>query len=292
LAERWCPDIIAPRSVLVSDHTVTIGDVRITSVSDGRVVLSTSEFFPSVPDEAWLPYRDQLSPEGKLAMNLGSFLLRTNGKTVLVDTGLGVSSRGFQEVVWGLLLKDMEAKGISRDDIDMVVITHLHGDHVGWNIEWDGDSYRPTFPNARYWVPKADWDVYTRRGGMFSHMKEQVIPLETLGLLELIEGEQTLTSELTALPTPGHTPGHTSILIASQGERAVILGDVAHLPAQAQETDWSPRPDVDPEKSSTTRRDLMDRMERDGSLVIGGHFPAPGYGRLVRLRGRRYWQAL
>jgi glyoxylase-like metal-dependent hydrolase (beta-lactamase superfamily II) len=110
--------------------------------------------------------------------------------------------------------------------------------------------------------------------------------------MELMAGEHPLTRELTALPTPGHTPGHMSILIASQGERALILGDVAHNPAQVHETDWVSRADMDPEQTKTTRRALMERLEREGMVVAAGHFPAPGFGKIVRLEGRRYWQVL
>jgi glyoxylase-like metal-dependent hydrolase (beta-lactamase superfamily II) len=225
---------------------------------------------------------------------MGSFLLRSDGKTVLVDTGLGLDTHGLEPVATGLLMKDMQSKGVRPGDVDMVIITHLHRDHVGWNFMKDGDGFRPTFPNARYWIPEADWKIFTRRTGMsaFSYIKEQVSPLEDLGLLELMEGEQVLTSEISALPTPGHTPGHTSVLIASQGERAVITGDALHIPAQLQETHWSPRADSKPEQSAESRRKLVERIERDNALLVSGHFAAPGYGRIMRLKGRRYWQAL
>jgi glyoxylase-like metal-dependent hydrolase (beta-lactamase superfamily II) len=113
-----------------------------------------------------------------------------------------------------------------------------------------------------------------------------------MGLVEFMEGEHTLTRELSALPTPGHTPGHMSILITSQGERALILGDAAHNPAQVLETDWVSRADMDPEQTKITRRALMERLEREGTVVAAGHFPAPGFGKIVRLQGRRYWQVL
>ena len=273
---------------------VSIGNVDIISLSDGRLEFSPADFFPSVAAETWEPYRDQLSAEGKLVMNVGSFLLRSDGKVVLVDTGLGQSPQGVENVVWGLLLKDMTSRGVRPEEVDLVVITHLHKDHVGWNLVRDDGAYRPTFSNATYWVPRRDWGIFTRRAGMrmFSYIKHQVMPLEGLGLLSFMEGEQRLTSEISALPTPGHTPGHTSILVSSQGERGVVLGDAAHLPAQVQETDWSPRADTDPAQSRTTRRDLMERLELDGSLVMAGHFPEPGFGRLVRVEGRRYWKAL
>ncbi len=113
-----------------------------------------------------------------------------------------------------------------------------------------------------------------------------------LGALEFVEGEQPIGDHLAALPTPGHTPGHTSVLVSSAGESAVVLGDAAHIPVQAHHTDWSPRADTNPELSRRHRAELFDRMEKDHSLVVSGHFPVPGFGRLVRVEGRRYWRAL
>jgi glyoxylase-like metal-dependent hydrolase (beta-lactamase superfamily II) len=276
------------------DFKTSIGNVEITSLSDGHIEFEKGNFFPSVPEEAWGPYRDDLTPEGRIHMNMGSFLLRSDGRTVLVDTGLGVENSTFDIVSSGKLISDFKAKGIGLDEVDVVVITHLHRDHVGWNITWDDDNYSPTFPNATYWIPRADWDMFTRRTGMaaFAYIREQVTPLENLGVLEIFEGERAITGELTTYPTPGHTPGHASVLVSSQGEKGIVLGDASHLPLQAQETSWSPRADNDPKLSAASRKGIMDSMERDNGLLMGGHYPAPGCGRLVRLQGRRYWKAL
>ena len=110
--------------------------------------------------------------------------------------------------------------------------------------------------------------------------------------MELMDVEHALTSELTTLPTPGHTPGHMSIVVSSQGESGLIMGDAAHNQAQVHETDWCSRADIDHEQTRITRRALMERLESEGIVVASGHFPAPGFGRIVRLEGRRYWQAL
>ena len=168
--------------------------------------------------------------------------------------------------------------------------THLHGDHVGWNFT-DG---RPTFPNARYLVPKVDYEYWTSDEVLASspRVQTQVIPLLDLGVIDLIEGDHQITEELTALPRPGHTPGHISITVSSEGQRGFILGDVAHSPAQAHYTNWSPPFDVDPDVARTTRHRVLDRLEREGSLVSAGHYPAPGFGRFARRQGRRYWQAI
>ena len=295
------------------DYTTTVGNVEIVALSDGRIRFAPSDFFPTIAEEAWTPYRDNLTPEGDMIMNLGCFLLRSEGKTLLIDTGLGIDTGHLEAPVSGALLDDMRAKGVKRDEVDIVAITHLHIDHVGWNFLYDGDDdgapqgkttpagsevvpsgeAHPTFANARYWVNNADWRVFTR-GALRkrAYMGAQVLPLQEQGILELFEGERALTDEVTTLPTPGHTPGHTSFLIASQGERAVITGDAIHARAQAQETHWSPRADSKPDVSAETRRDLLERIERDNAMLVSGHFPSPGFGRLARLEGRRYWQAL
>lgn len=276
------------------DNRVTIGNVEILSLSDGALQFDLCNFFPSISEEQFQPYQDYLTPEHQVRFNLASFLVRSDGHTILVDTGMGPKPADAPDSPWGQLMDDFQTHGVRPEDIDMVVMTHLHRDHVGWNLLSSEAGRRPTFLNARYWLSRGDWEVCHQPevGARFPNAPDQVWPLEELSLMEFMDGEQALTSELTSLPTPGHTPGHMSIMISSQGERALILGDVLHNPAQAQETDWVSRADMDPEQTRITRRALMERLEREGTLVAAGHMPAPGFGKLVRLEGRRYWQAL
>ena len=276
------------------DYSVRVGDSEIIALTDGHLEFEPSVFFPNVPEEDWEPYRDQLTDEGRILLNIGSFVVRSPGATVLIDTGLGEGDHGMEHSSSGQLMSDMSERGISPDDIDVVAITHLHLDHVGWNMVLRDDVYHPTFPNAKYWIPRADWDLFTRRAGMkmFSYIKHQVSPLEPLGLVKFIEGGERITDVLTAVPTPGHTPGHTSFWVSSAGESAVILGDAAHVPMQAHHTDWSPRADMDSEVSPVSRREILDRAETEGAVIASGHFPKPGFGRLSRHDGIRRWQAL
>ncbi len=282
----------------MAGNRITVGNVEITSLSDGSLAFDLCNFFPDIPEENWQPYQDHLTPERQVRFNLACFLVRSEGKTILVDTGLGPKPADSPETPWGQLLQNMGAHGVKPEDIDMVVMTHAHRDHVGWNllspVGRSGGQPRPTFPNAKYWMSRTDWDVCHQPevSDLFPNAAECVWPLDELGLLELMEGEQALTSQLTALPTPGHTPGHMSIVISSQGEKALILGDVLHNPVQAHETDWVSRADMDPEQTRITRRSLMERLEQEGTLVAAVHMPAPGFGKIVRLEGRRYWQAL
>ncbi len=243
--------------------------------------MNPTEAFPASDMDIWRSeYSDLLDGAGQIHPRFGSFAVRSGGKLILVDTGLGGPD--------GKLLNDLEANGVEREAVDLVVLTHIHPDHVGWNLS-DGS---PTFPNARYLVTKTDWDHWTQPEvrAQAPHVDAQMIPLEGLNVLDLIEGEYSVTDDLTTLPTPGHTPGHISIAVASGGERAFILGDVAHTPAQAQYTDWSPVFDVDPDQARRTRRSILDRLEIDGTLVASGHFPHPGYGRFTRSGDRRIWQ--
>jgi glyoxylase-like metal-dependent hydrolase (beta-lactamase superfamily II) len=187
----------------------------------------------------------------------------------------------------GRLVDDMRDKGVPPEDVDIVVHTHLHIDHVGWNIT-DG---QPTFLNARYFAPKADYDFFAADLQGNPQM-QQVIPLLEQGRLETYEGEVSLTDDLTTMPTPGHTPGHSSILLKSGGESLLITGDVAHHGAQVDRTDWSPAFDTDPAKSAETRTRVMERLEAEGHAAAFCHFPGAGFGKIVRSGNRRVFQAL
>lgn len=280
-------------------NQVRVGNVEITSLSDGILEFDLCNFFPNhKSDDEWQPYMQHLTDEHKVRFNLASYLIRSEGRILLVDTGMGARPADAPETLWGELMQDFETHGLRTGDVDMVVMTHLHRDHVGWNLTPradDGSKFEPTFPRARYWMSVKDWeachdpDVMPTR---FPNAATTVWPLEELGLIELMDGEYSLTSELTAIPSPGHTPGHMSIRISSQGEQAIILGDAIHNQAQVHETHWVSRADMDPEQTRITRSSLMDQLEQEGMLGIIGHFPAPGFGKVVRLEGRRYWQAL
>ena len=271
---------------------VQVGNVTIMAVPDTGVGGSPRFMFPDVPEEAWAPWRHYLNPRGNLRMNIGSFVVRSDGRTVLVDTGLGEKQReGYPE---GRLLENLRAEGITPADIDLVLITHLHLDHVGWNtVERDGRRV-PTFPNARYLIVRDEWQAFTSDDALRSreYMQECVLPLEDTSQLDLVEGTHALTRDLTLVPAPGHTPAHACLAVVSDGERAMIVGDLAHHPIQLTETAWQVWADMDKQQASVTRERLAQRMEEEGALAIGGHFPPPGFGRLVRIDGRRVWQTV
>lgn len=279
----------------MAPNTIRVGNVEITHLSDGMLEFDLCNFFPTIPEPEWEPYEAHLH-DHKVRFNLGSYLIRSDGRTILVDTGLGPKPSDTPDVPWGRLLHDFAAHGVRPDEIDMVVMTHLHRDHVGWNLTRTDGKYVPTFKKAKYWMTRKDWDTSHQpdvQPTRFPNAPSCVWPLEELGLIEFMRDEHPITKDLTAVPTPGHTPGHVSILITSNGERALVLGDAAHSPVQLiDQPDWVSRADMDPDLTRQTRRALADRLERENILVAAGHFEAPGFGRVVRLEGRRYWQGL
>jgi glyoxylase-like metal-dependent hydrolase (beta-lactamase superfamily II) len=270
--------------------TLTVGSITIISLSDGSGSRSPADFMPSVPAEKWKPLGEYLDANGHLQTNYGSFLIREGDTWTLVDTGFGnrPGSRG------GALLGELEKADVSPAAISRVILTHLHGDHLGGNtMDIDGVPV-PVFKNARHVVQRADWSYFQQ-----DEIKQDLPliglcadPIEEAGLLDLIDGAQPISAGISTLLTPGHTPGHQSILISSGGEKAIILGDVSHTPVQLLHPDWSPMFDIDPDLSSRTRREVFDRIEQEGLTIAAGHYPYPGLGGIVRVEGKRRWQPL
>jgi glyoxylase-like metal-dependent hydrolase (beta-lactamase superfamily II) len=283
---------------------LAVGNVEITVLHDTEVALPFSRTFPDVPLEAWAPYieryPDSYSGGDSLRVHFECYLVRSQGRTLLVDTGLGNATSNPAVVanigggIDGVLLTELEAAGFQADDIDTVFLTHLHPDHVGWNITRNGSRESATFPNARYLANEADWTAFDTPmdSEIFGYdwWAETVAPLRRLGVLDLINDETELTGELTVTPTPGHTPGSMSLIVNSGGERAFIMGDVFHGPAQVTETDWVFHYDMDPERAGATRKDMLEWAEQDNAAIAICHHS--GFGRVIRESGKRYWQAL
>ena len=263
---------------------VTVGSATIIALSDTEQAYGARDIYPEVSEEALAPYRDLLTADGAILLNFGCYAVRADGRTLLVDTGWGPG-------IQGRLLNELQAAGIRPEEVDAVAFTHLHGDHIGWNVVRDGEELRPRFPRARYLVPEADWRHYSAQPEPGSLFQEQILPLETLGVMDLVGGDHVISPSVTTVATPGHTPGHMSVAIASAGEQGFILGDVAISPVEAHETDWKNSFDSDAEMARGTRHAVLDRLERDRALVAASHFPKPGIGRFVRHGDRRVWSA-
>ncbi|MBT4126359.1 MAG: MBL fold metallo-hydrolase [Chloroflexi bacterium] len=281
-------------------NTLQIGDVHITGLSDGSVSFDPRVLFPEESLDIWEPYYDRF-PEyfsGQFFQNnLGSFVFTSGGKRVLADSGFGPHGDMLGHPAPGELITDFERNGIELDSIDTVFLTHLHGDHVGWNLREDLPERPLSFPNARYRVHEADWKHFTTAEMLADTNRGEatnrsVMPLEKQGVLDLMDGETELAPGVTAFPTPGHTPGHMSLLVASKNERALLVGDILGSPMQATETDLHYSPDWDGPMGIAARKNILDQAELTHAVVMGSHLSYPGWGTMIRWEGKRYWKAL
>ena len=286
--------------------TISVGNVEITAVHDGDGALPISMVFPGVDPELWLPYQ-QKYPEcfngdnnENIALPFECYVIRSEGHTILVDTGVGSMATNpgtvtaFAGGVDGRLLLDLQTTGVNKEDIDTVFLTHLHPDHVGWNVNNDGPTPVPSFPNARYVFHQDDWEAFRPPRDSevfgFTFWEETLAPLEGAGVIELLSGEHSITSEITAILTPGHTPGSMSLAIDSGGEKALVMGDVFHGPPQVSEPSWVFAFDADPDTAVQSRSRMLDRAEAENAIMAICH--STGFGRVVSQEGRRYWQGL
>jgi glyoxylase-like metal-dependent hydrolase (beta-lactamase superfamily II) len=262
-----------------------IGKVKITKVVELETVGSTRFILPQAANEEirklpWLiPHF--ATEEGRLKMSIHSLVVETPKHRIVVDTGLGNDKEGRSVPTWnkrnGPYLDIMTEAGFPPESIDVVLCTHLHVDHVGWNTRLVDNRWVPTFERARYLFGRTEyehWRDHSDTPDKVAVFNDSVKPIVDAGKAELIAGDARLTDEITVIPTPGHSPGHMSILIASDGERALLTGDVAHHPCQMAHLDWSSTADTEPTRSAATRRQLFSRFADTPTLVIGGHFNA------------------
>jgi glyoxylase-like metal-dependent hydrolase (beta-lactamase superfamily II) len=259
-----------------------VGTIEVTALLDGTHGFDPAAVYPDAGQDL-AQYSDLLDPAGRGTLPFSSFLLRGDGPTVLVDTGNGPEAHGD-------LLNELARAGIGTGDIDIVVFTHLHGDHTGWNI--NRATSAPTFPNARYLVPRGDWEHYRAADPPPASFTRDIAALEALGVLELIDDGQAISPSLAALHTPGHTPGHMTVVVTSGGAEGFVIGDAFLTAVDVAEPDWVTTWDWSAPEVRRTRRLLLDRIGATDALVAASHLPAPGLGRFVMADGRRTFGVL
>jgi glyoxylase-like metal-dependent hydrolase (beta-lactamase superfamily II) len=277
-------------------HKRSVGHAELVALQDSWFTVPPDELFNDLEEGAWDAYPQQLNDEGHLTLSLTTWLIRSEGRTILVDTGLGGRPSDLPAIDTPAMPSVLEEAGVAAQDVDVVVFTHLHFDHTGWNTVDRGGKPTPLFPNARHLIQQAEWDYWTTGNPEFPEpgpdRRLVLDPLIDAGLVDFVEGEHPVTREVVTLPTPGHTPAHVSFLLTSGGESVVVLGDAAHSPAQLPHPEWSCFADADKPLARQTRKALWDRSETEGTVVAANHFPFPGLGRAVRVDGAQQWEPL
>ena len=271
-----------------------IGDVTVTRIVEMEMAGGTRFLLPQATYEEvqaipWLtPHFAE--PGGKLKMSIHALVIEAAGRRIIVDTCIG-NDKQREMAPWSNLqttfLQDLEAAGFARESIDTVLCTHLHVDHVGWNTMLVDGVWTPTFPNARYLIGRAEYDYWrAEEEGVedvsTSYFHDSVRPVWDAGLVDLVETDHQVCPEVRLEPTLGHTPGHVSIRIRSQGEDALITGDFTHHPCQLARPEWAAEVDYDKAASTATRRRVYGELAGTKTLVIGTHFATPCAGHVVK----------
>ena len=267
-----------------------VGAVNITRIVESEGSSPPGFLFANLDAEqvrahAWLrPH--YATAEGRLIASIHMFVVESRGKTIVVDTCVG-NDKQRTLPAWNLLsgpfLADFAAAGFSVDGVDVVVCTHFHSDHVGWNTRLADGRWLPTFTRARYLASRTEYDHVRSVDDVAERqlLADSVQPIVDAGLVDWVDSSHAITDEVRLEPTPGHTPGHVSVRVRSQGSEAVITGDLMHHPVQCADPNVCSNFDADRAQALATRvRFLREQADRD-VLVLGTHFAAPTAGRVV-----------
>jgi glyoxylase-like metal-dependent hydrolase (beta-lactamase superfamily II) len=275
----------------MTTNEITIGDVTVARVEElhGPVGMTPEQFFPGWPDRDWQDNRDWLVPDhlgaedGIVRVAFQTYALRSEGRIILVDTGIGNDKTRPAAAAWDHLssayLENLARAGITPGEVDLVVNTHLHVDHIGWNTRLDGGQWVPTFPNATYLMPRLDFEYFDPSknpdiaGGVHDGaFEDSVAPIRAAGLVQLWEGEHVVDGNLRLVAAPGHTPGASVLQLTSGTHRALFAGDLMHTPLQVSHPDHHSCFCEDPATARTTRRELLGWAADHTALVLPAHF--------------------
>jgi glyoxylase-like metal-dependent hydrolase (beta-lactamase superfamily II) len=272
----------------------TIGDVTITRLQELELAIPFNPAWPFLPDatpEALAALPDLcprfVTPDGALRLSFHALLVDAPGLRLVVDTCIGNDrAHSFLDNIplQTSFLEDLCALGWSPDTVDMVMCTHMHVDHVGWNTRLVDGQFVPTFPRAHYCFARSEFEHFYAhlRSEDMAFAADSIRPIVEAGLVMLVDEDHRLSPEISLRPTPGHTIGHVSIVIESRGMRAIISGDSIHHPCQMLRPHWMTTWEHDAGQALTTRLDLLEDLAQTDDLLIGTHFADPTAGHVDR----------
>jgi glyoxylase-like metal-dependent hydrolase (beta-lactamase superfamily II) len=273
-----------------------VGDFTVHRIIEQETTfLPALDLFPALtPDRLaenrpWMREAGALDAEDVLILCFQSYIVETPHHTILIDSCIG-NHKPRPRPKWNMKTDDtymraLASAGFSVEDIDFVMCTHLHVDHVGWNTRLEGGHWVPTFPNARYVFEKAEFDYWTEQNAKtpVPAFGDSVLPVVEAKRAEIVRSDYAIGDHLLILPTPGHTPGHVAFTLGRGKDEAVFSGDLMHSPLQTRYPELSPKFDVDQAQAAATRRNFLDRYCDTDTLCCTAHFPSPSTGKIRRL---------
>ncbi len=275
----------------------TVGNQEIIALSDGAPERALGGFFNGVDPTLWTAALGIASPDEGVPFNFGTFLIRSGGRSVLIDSGYGAPAKAMGILGGGELDLRLAEAGVKPEEITDVIHTHLHGDHIGWNVVTDANGKEVvTFPNATFHIAAKELDYWQNGAPKGEERTEtaakHTVPIAAAGHIKTFDGDVEVLPGITAFATPGHTPGHTSYIVSSGGAEVLIVGDAAHHPVHFEHHDWIPGVDLDPAESTRSRGKLSALAADRGSMVTGGHFPILTLGYVRRVPEGYSWEGI
>ena len=269
-------------------NDIVIGGLVVSRVvEDARALFEPARFFPDSTEDAiadargWMGERLFDAESGCFVLAVQSYVVRAGGRTILIDACVGNHKQGRRRESWNggnwPWLENLAAAGVAPEDVDTVVCTHLHVDHAGWNTRLVDGRWVPTFPNAEYLTVQAELDSLEQKHAsgpdQYRHLyDDSVLPVIESGQIVMVEPDHALTDGVCLEPSPGHTPGHVSVRMVSDGEAAVVIGDMLHHPIQGPHPHWNSMACEDPELARRTRINFLERTADSGIAVLPAHF--------------------
>jgi glyoxylase-like metal-dependent hydrolase (beta-lactamase superfamily II) len=276
---------------LKEEWNMNVGTLTVDAVRDGQFVCPVNFEYPEVEASRWGSWRELLTDGDKVVNEFGSFLVRGGDRVVLVDLGFGPAE--VPDWKSGELLRSLAALGVEPEQVTDVLLTHLHFDHIGWATV----GGQITFPNATYRCHEKDWPHFME--GYEPRPEELTFPAEMLPVnklapvadrMEFFSGAVEVIPGIEVIETPGHSPGHCSFRVVSQGEAVVLAGDIAHHQAEFVEPGWQGVADDDEELARRSRRGLAEHLAETGTPFVAAHFRDWQWGRVTKTEAGLAWE--
>lgn len=276
-------------------HSVQVGEVTMTYIPELTLPTSVRWLLEGVERAQVEACGDWMRPhyqneDGFLLQSIHSLLVRTPDRVILVDTGVGNGKeRGGAIPAFNRLDTDfldrLRESGVEPEEVDTVLSTHMHTDHVGWDTRLEHGQWIPTFPNARHLFVDTEWEHWHRVAreaeATEQLLADSITPVFEDGLVDLVPADYIVCDEVRLVPSHGHSPGHVTVEVHSQGETAALIGDVMHSPLQAAFPRVKPALDRELEPAAAARRAVLEAYADTSTLVLGAHWPWPP-ARIVR----------